>query len=460
MYASDAQHPKHSLREKLQGIYGLRGKGENVNLDSDSDYRTLLRKLGDPHMNLPPVIHVAGTNGKGSVIATLQSLFKANGYMVHRYTSPHLHRFNERIVLAGQEITDETLETLLDEVLKINDDAPLTFFEITTALAFTAFARTPADIVLLETGLGGRLDCTNVIEKPLATIITRISYDHMDYLGNTIPAIAAEKAGIMKPGVPCIIGPQSHKSVWPVFEERARTLGCPLYRYNHEWRIEPHEPDQMRFICNANETLLPCPNLMGDHQIGNAGAALACIKVIDNIKFSKNDQIRYALSHINHPARLEQIKNGSYKTLLNPNSELWLDGGHNDSAGEILAQQAAKWHEQDSKPLHIVLAMMKHKDPVPFITPILPYAARVTCITIPGEPQALSAQKLYNKIRNIAPEKTHMASNLKEALSLPPKYNTLDSISGPDAKGIRVLVTGSLYLAGLFDEHTNHSSSR
>ena len=451
MYATDAHHPNRTLEEKLRSIYTLKG-GPTIDLGFRPPYLTLLKRLGDPHLHLPPVIHVAGTNGKGSVISLLQALCEAGGYKVHRYTSPHLRRFNERIVLAGREIADEALEPLLDEVLAANDGGDVTFFELTTALAFTAFARAPADICLLEVGLGGRLDCTNVIEAPLATIITRISRDHVEYLGDTLPLIAAEKAGIMKPGAPCIIGPQGDESVGPVFEQHAAATPCPLLRFGREWNITPDGPDHMRFTYGADETVLSRPNLTGPHQMGNAGTALAALKSLDGFDIPDNKR-QYALSHIRHPARLQRITDGSYTALLGPGQELWIDGGHNDSAGEILAAQAALWAAQDGKPLHIILGMMKHKDPAAFIAPLLPHAAGITCVPIPGEPQACSPGDLVRAIAAAGFGAARQAGSPKEALSSLQKYNTL--------KGSRVLVTGSFYLAGLlYDDENDDANDR
>lgn len=426
MYAADSAHPNPSLKQKLATLYGLRG-GPSIDLTIRPPYIELLKRLGNPHQNLPPVIHVAGTNGKGSVIAFLRAMLEAAGYKVHTYTSPHLQRFNERIVLAGREIADEPLEALLDELTTINDGLPQTFFEITTALAFTAFARTPADIVLLETGLGGRLDCTNVIDTPQATIITTIGKDHTEYLGDTITAIASEKAGIMKPGRPCVIAPQTEPQVLPVFEDRAVQLSCALYRPDAEWRIVRNGTD-MSFEMGSRTLSLPLPGLPGAHQIGNAGAALAVLTLLDDFTVVPEVLAR-GLTTARWPARLQKLS----KPALPAGWELWLDGGHNESAAGILAGQAAQWRTQDDKPLHLIFGMMKTKDPAAFLEKLKPCCRSVTAVPIPGEPLAHGRESLHKYGIDCA-----YADSVAQALS-----NIMKA--GPEG---RILIAGSLYLAG------------
>ncbi|MCB9987970.1 MAG: bifunctional folylpolyglutamate synthase/dihydrofolate synthase [Rhodospirillales bacterium] len=446
MYAADALHPNSDLQKKLNAIYRLRSNVvAKVDLSIRIPYMALLEKLGNPHINLPPVIHVAGTNGKGSTIATLRACLETQGYKVHVYTSPHLVRFNERIILAGKEISDGAMEALLDEVMEKNDDAPLTFFEITTALALTAFARSPADILLLEVGMGGRLDCTNVIDKPLATIITRISRDHTEFLGDTLTDIALEKAGIMKPDVPCIIGPQDSPDVMNALENHAKTVPCPLIRSGSEWRCtQDHDAKTglIRFSFGTKELILPQPCLIGPHQFDNTGMALACLHSIADLPVS-DEALKQAMTRICWPGRLQQIMDAPIPDL--PDGwELWLDGGHNDSAGQILGHQARIWQQQDNKKLHIIMGMMKNKDPEAFVTPILPYAASITCIPINGEPAGSSPEDLKKRIEKSAPCPVQTAGSLNEALSLRTKYTTLPE----DNSAGRVLVTGSLYLVG------------
>lgn len=426
MYAADTAHPDTDLADKLSALYALRG-GPTIDLTIRPPYIELLKRLGNPHENMPPVIHVAGTNGKGSVIAFLRAILEAAGYKVHTYTSPHLQRFNERIVLAGQEISDETLETLLDEVTAINDDLPQTFFEITTALALTAFARTPADIVLLETGLGGRLDCTNVIDAPLATIITLIGKDHTEYLGDTIAAIAGEKSGIMKQGRPCVIAPQSDPQVLPVLEDRAAQISCALYRYNAEWRIDKDDA-QMIFQSGSETHPLPLPALPGHHQIDNAGTALAALHTLKDFSVSP-DAMAQGLKAAQWPGRLQKLSHDT----LSSGWELWLDGGHNKDAAAALAHQAESWQVQDNKALHLVLGMMTSKNPYDFLEILQPYCQSVTIVPIPGEPSSHTADHL----RTLTIDCTY-ADTVETALQ---------TITNTAPEG-RILIAGSLYLAG------------
>ncbi|MGH7031726.1 MAG: bifunctional folylpolyglutamate synthase/dihydrofolate synthase, partial [Stellaceae bacterium] len=312
----------------------------------------LLAALGNPHEKLPPVIHVAGTNGKGSAIATMRACLEGGGYRVHAYISPHLVRFHERIRLAGELIDEDRLIELLEECERANGGAPITYFEITTAAAFLAFARTPADIVLLETGLGGRLDATNVIRCPAATAITPVSLDHQAFLGDTITAIAGEKAGILKPGSPAIIGPQPAQAA-EVFATRAAELAVPLYRFGAEWRCEP-DGGGMRYEGPRWRLDLPLPSLLGAHQIINAGTAIACLEQLTGLPLSR-DAIAAGLRRINWPARLQRLSRGALVEMLPEGWELWLDGGHNPGAGEVLAAVAASWRD---RALYLVVGML------------------------------------------------------------------------------------------------------
>ncbi len=413
MYAADAHHPRKSLEDKLQALYLLRS-GPSIDLTIREPYKKLLAALGNPHENLPPVIHVAGTNGKGSVTAMLRAVFEAAGYRVHVYTSPHLVRFNERIVLAGREIDDQMLEDMLDETVAANNGGALTFFEITTALAFAAFARAPADILLLETGLGGRLDCTNMVERPLATVITRIGYDHMEYLGETLQQIAAEKAGIMKQGVPCVIGPQIHPETRPVFEEKAKLLHSPLF--------------------HAATNNAPPTNMIGPHQLDNAATVIACLQQIKGFDLPET-AIRQGLMNVRWPGRLQQIP----RKNLPRGWELWVDGGHNEGAAKALAAQAQLWRLQDGKPLHIVLGMMQTKDPAAFLAPLAPYAASITLTRIPGEPLAHDPREVA---RTLKPLGLRLRGG-EESI-----WQHVDNICKSESPTGRILITGSLYLTG------------
>ncbi len=410
MYASDLKHP--TLEDKLTQLYTL-NRNKKIDLSFRPPYLQLLERLGNPHLRLPPIIHVAGTNGKGSTIAMLRSVLEAAGYAVHAYTSPHLVKFNERIVLAGAQIEDAPLEALIDEVLERNAGGDLTFFEVTTALAFTAFAKAPADIILLEVGMGGRLDCTNVIETPLLTIITAIGIDHAEHLGSTIEAIAGEKAGIIKSGAPCVIGHQNHRAAIKVFEDKAAAMNAPLYY--------PDEDSQY-------ETAL-----LGPHQKHNLSAAIKTLELIKDQFPVSDDQIKTGLNSVQWPARLQKLE--SSKFALSPETELFLDGGHNEDAGRALAQQAKQWQEQDSRPLHIITGMMQGKDTAAFLKHLQPFAASFVLVNIEAEPMSQSAQDLLKALPT-----AQTVDNFREALKTIPQ-------------GSRILICGSLYLAGHVLKH-------
>lgn len=437
MYASDLKHDNQSLENKLHKLYRL-NRDKTIDLGFRPPFLNLLEALGNPHLNLPPVIHVAGTNGKGSTIAFMRTMLEAAGYRVHTYTSPHLVRFNERIVLAGQEIGNDLLESLVDEAIEANNDGDVTFFEITTAIAFAAFSRVPADIVLLEVGLGGRLDCTNIIETAAVSVINSISMDHMEFLGETLPEIAAEKAGIMKPHVPCVIGAQD-AHIWPTFMKTAQDKDVTLFRNGSDWFIK----DQGVHICFESGSvthILPKPALCGTHQIRNAGLAIAALKTLqDHSEFTiTEDHMAAGLQNAKWPARLQRLNDPT------ADWELWLDGGHNEDAGKALAAQAAQWQDTASKPLHLVVAMMAHKNPNTFLAPLLPHISSIHVIDIPGEPDSLQAADLIKKIATENTPPVAQAENLARAI---------DSITSQNQSPGRILVAGSLYLAGHILKH-------
>jgi dihydrofolate synthase/folylpolyglutamate synthase len=397
----------------------------------------LLTALGNPQDRLPPVVHVAGTNGKGSTVATMRACLEAAGYRVHVYTSPHLVRFHERIRLAGALIDEDALLAVLDECERANGEAPITFFEITTAAAFLAFARIPADIVLLEVGLGGRLDATNVIRRPAATAITPISLDHQAFLGDTIAAIAGEKAGIFKPGAPAVIGPQSDEAE-AVIEARARAVGAPLYRSGREWRCEA-AGSGMRYEGERWHLDLPLPSLPGAHQIGNAGIALACLEHLDGFSLPAS-AVAAGLRAIDWPARLQRLTRGPLAAALPSGWELWLDGGHNPGAGQILAEAAQGWRD---RPLDLVVGMLNTKDAGGFLAPLAPQARALYALTIPGEENALPAARIAETARALGIE-------AEETGSVEAALRTIVGRAEPaHGKPARVLICGSLHLAGV-----------
>lgn len=394
----------------------------------------LLDRLGQPHASLPPVIHVAGTNGKGSTLAFLRAILEAAGYRVHVYTSPHLVHFRERIRLAGRLIDDTTLIAVLEACEAANRGDSITYFEVTTAAAFLAFQRVPADVVLLETGLGGRLDATNVIDRPAVTAITRISLDHQAYLGDTIGQIAFEKAGILKAGVPAVFAPQPSPEAGAVLRREARARPCPVL----PWSIEDTANGGFRFTSPQRALTLPPPRLTGAHQAINAGTAIACLQPLG---LSVPDRaIETGLISVTWPARLQPLADGVLATRLPPGWSLWVDGGHNDSAGSVLAAQAKRWAaERPSRPLALVFGMLSNKAVDAFLCPLVPFVDRIRTVTIPGEPSSLTAETAAEAARAAGARTVDTAVSVEAALA-----DLVSSEHGP----LRILVCGSLYLAG------------
>lgn len=390
----------------------------------------LLEKLGNPQDRLPPVIHVAGTNGKGSTIAYLRAFLEAAGRTVHVYSSPHLVRFNERIRLAGQLVETERLDAALEDVERVNDGNGITFFEITTVTAFKLFAETPADYLLLETGMGGTYDTTNVVKHPLGTIITPVDYDHQAFLGNTLAEIASNKAGILKRGARAVMGLQ-HAEARGVLERAAMRQGIrPL------WQGEDfHGSDQEgRLVYQDEDGLLdlPPPALAGAHQIDNAALAIAA-----TLHFGLpvgDDQIAEGLRTVRWPARLQPLRHGRLRDLMPPGHELWLDGGHNAHGAAALARAIAAMTD---KPLVLVMGMMNTRPPADFLGPFRALVpAAVLTLTIPGETNAHPAEAIAEIARAEGFSATAM-TDIVEALRM----------AGAIA-GARVLICGSLYLAG------------
>ncbi len=397
----------------------------------------LLNRLGHPERSLPPVVHVAGTNGKGSVIAYMQASLEAAGKRVHVYTSPHLVWFHERIRLAGDLITDEDLTALLEECEEVNGGAPITFFEITTCAAFLAFTRVPADILILETGLGGRLDATNVVERPALTVITEISLDHQQFLGDTIEEIAGEKAGILKSRVPCVISRQAPE-VEAVLLERASELNVPVSREGEDWTVRPLASG-FTVLKDGTEQYLPRPALPGRHQIHNAGVAVEALATLPGFELSGPELAR-GLQMASWPARFQHLTAGPLVDTLPKGWGLWLDGGHNEAAAQIIADEVLSWRTLgDNRPLHLIFGMLNSKDPVAFLERLTDVAASVSTVLIPGEENALSAEELAGAAEEMG-FKAAPASDAGAALR---------SIIGEEGEEpALVLICGSLYLAG------------
>ena len=407
----------------LQRMMTLHPKVIDLTLDR---VHRLLAALGNPERGLPPVVHIAGTNGKGSTQAMMRAGFEAAGARVHAYTSPHLARFHERIRLAGELISEPALTALLDECVVANGPDAITFFEITTCAAFLAFARTPADWTLLEVGLGGRLDATNVV-TPRLSIITPVSLDHQQYLGDTLPEIAGEKAGIIKRGVPVVVGPQDAAGL-EVIERQAARLGAPVLAFGQHWHAA-EEAGRLVFQDESGLLDLPMPNLPGPHQVQNAGAALAALR---HLGFDAA-ACEAAVTRAVWPARMQRLRQGPLATLA-PRVELWLDGGHNPAGGLAIAATLARMPRRAT---HLICGMLNTKDVLGYMTPLAAQTATLTAVPIPGEANTLPAEVT----RDAA-----LAAGIS-ATTAPSVAEALAAIAARDPAA-RVLICGSLYLAG------------
>ena len=398
--------------------------------------QTLLDRLGNPERKLPPVVHVAGTNGKGSVIAYLRAILEAAGYRVHVYTSPHLVRFHERIRLAGELIGEQTLIDLIEECEQANKGEQITFFEITTAAAFLAFTRTKADILLLETGLGGRSDATNLVAAPLATVLMPISMDHMQFLGNTLAKIAYEKAGIIKRGRPVIVGVQPPEAA-AVFAKSAAELDAPLFRHAVEWDFAI-EGDRFTYRDASGELKLPKPVLAGRHQFANAATAVATTRRLEGFKIEPA-HLAAGLKQAEWPARMQRLKRGPLSDMLPSGWELWLDGGHNEEAGQIIADMIGEWRKTDPKSVSLIFGMLNTKDPLAFLRHLAPVTEDLSAVAIPGDHASLSVTDMVGFARQ--------AGLPAEGFESTPAALTA-VIAKHDPTPRRVLICGSLYLAG------------
>jgi dihydrofolate synthase/folylpolyglutamate synthase len=395
-----------------------------IDLTLDRVHR-LLAALGNPETRLPPVIHIAGTNGKGSTQAMIRAGLEASGARVHAYTSPHLARFHERIRLAGELISEPALAALLDECVTANGPEEITFFEITTCAAMLAFTRTPADFTLLEVGLGGRLDATNVVARPALTIITPVSMDHEQYLGNTLTAIAGEKAGIIKRGVTCVVGPQTDEGMAAI-EAKAARMGAPVFAHGQHWHVST-ERGRMIYQDETGLLDLPLPNLTGPHQIQNAGAAIAALRLL------RQGDPEAAVSRAEWPARMQRLRRGPLVEAAS-DVELWLDGGHNPAGGEAVA---ATLSAMAKRPTHLICGMLNTKDVRGYMRPLSGRVTRLHAVSIPGEKNTLPAEETAAAARDAG----------MDAVTAPSVLEALRVITAEDPQA-RVLICGSLYLAG------------
>lgn len=400
-----------------------------------------LVRLGEPHLKLPPVIHVAGTNAKGSTVAFMRTILAAAGLRVHTYTSPHLVRFNERIVLAGQQISDETLASVLGRCEAAAGDLPLTYFEASTAAAFLAFAETPADVVLLETGLGGRLDATNVVPNPRAAVITPIGLDHQDWLGETIEEIAFEKAGIIKPGSVMVTGVQRPEAL-DVLRKRALAIGADQHILGEDWQVS-REGGGFTYEDERGLSDLKLPRLIGQHQIDNAGLAVAALKASGLAP--GDDFISMGIEAAEWPARMQRLTRGPLIDIVTRHAgdpgELWLDGGHNPHAARALARTLADLEERSPRPLVLVVGMQNNKDAREFLAPFEGLASSVFAVR--------SQQRAARSAESLAEEAQKAGLPARAMASVRDAVEHAVTAFGKSGEGQpRILICGSLYLAG------------
>jgi dihydrofolate synthase/folylpolyglutamate synthase len=411
---------------------------KRIDLTLDRMWR-ILAQLDHPERRLPPVIHVAGTNGKGSTIAFMRAVLEAAGATVHAYTSPSLVRVNERYRLGrpggGALVSDAELAETLTECERINDGAPITVFEITTAVGFMLFARNPADVLLLEVGLGGRFDATNVVEQPLASVITSISFDHVEFLGDSITKIAGEKAGILKPGVPAIVAPQVSEAREVVARQAAR-VGAPLHIAGEDWAVSQ---ERGRLVFQDDDGLLdlPAPRLIGRHQFDNAGAAIATLRSVGTQKLPAA-AFEAGLLAADWPARLQRLSHGRLIGLVPDGSELWVDGGHNPDGGRAIAAALADLEERVSRPLVLVVAMLTSKDSAGFLRNFAGLARRVIGVPI-RQPTTQTGEAIAAAAQSVGIP-AESSATIEDALKAIGGFN----LEQPP----RILATGSLYFAG------------
>ena len=397
----------------------------------------LLAALGRPEQRLPPTIHVAGTNGKGSTVAMLRSIQEAAGRRVHVYTSPHLVRFAERFIVASTQIADAGLSAILEECEIANEGLGITLFEITTAAGMLAFSRVPADLLLLEVGLGGRLDATNVISHPSLSIITPVSLDHQHYLGDTIEEIAYEKAGILKPGVPAVIGRQSEAAL-DVIRNRAEEIGAPLAIQGQDWTVKPNG-DGLVFWTDSMTLHMPQPALPGAHQIDNAGVVLAATKILQTTFPVSATVLAEGMIRVRWPARLQKLTKGPMFEGLGDDTEIWVDGGHNGDAARVIADTVWAWTKTaPNRAIHLIYGTLNSRDPKEYLGAFKNIVGQVRAVTIPRERNSITAEAAAEAGRSVG-------LDAAASLSVTEAVRTITATSRSPRT---ILICGSLYLAG------------
>jgi dihydrofolate synthase / folylpolyglutamate synthase len=432
-----ASKPSSSLGEVVARVSALHPSRIDLNLDR---IQRLLARLDHPEQKLPPVIHVAGTNGKGSTIAYLRATLEAAQLRVHTYTSPYLVRINECFRLGraggGVLVGDDELKDALERCERANAGAPITVFEIKTAAAFCLFAQNPAEALLLEVGLGGRLDATNMVEQPLACVIAPISMDHTEFLGNTLTSIAGEKAAIIKRGVPVISSEQAPEAM-SVIEAQATRLRAPLFAAGQQWHVGV---ERGRLVYQDDRGLmdLAAPKLFGRHQFDNAGLAIATLRAIDAFRISAA-AFEAGIVNAEWPARMQRLASGALVDLAPVGSDVWLDGGHNAEGGRVAAAALGDLEERVSRPLVIIAGMMGNKDAPGFLANFAGLTRHIIAVAIPDQDNAMPPDRLADAVRQLG-MRVEIAASVEAAL------RALASLAYEVPP--RILITGSLYLAG------------
>jgi len=430
---ASAARPQPSLDELIARLSTLHPKSIDLGLDR---MRALLARLDHPEMKLPPVIHVAGTNGKGSTIAYLRAILEAAGLRVHVYTSPFLVRINECFRIGGVLAGDDELRAALEHCEQVNRGEPITIFEIETAAAFCLFAQHPADVVLLEVGLGGRLDATNVIEAPLATIIAPVSMDHMEFLGDSLTAIAGEKAAIIKRHVPVICAEQAAEAM-AVIEAQANRMRAPLHAAGQQWHVGV---ERGRLVYQDDRGLmdLAAPRLFGRHQFDNAGLAIATLRALDAFTVGM-PAFEAGIVNAEWPARMQRLVAGALVDQGPQGCEIWLDGGHNAEGGRVAAAALGDLEERVSRPLVVIAGMLANKDARAFLANFAGLTRHIMAVQIPGRDNAMPTDRLADAARSLG-------MRVENATSVEAALRTLSQLAYEVPP--RVLITGSLYLAG------------